>query len=78
MSVRKGASADALPEFGDLGGQPVVGPVHFQGGVIFLRGYGCTRCGNAHWTEDDTTRRHMPGDTITCPHCDKPSVVPPA
>jgi hypothetical protein len=62
--------------FGDLGGEPVVGPVRFQGGIIYLRGYGCHGCGNAHWVEDDDKRRHAAGNLVACPHCGEISRVP--
>lgn len=71
----KTESNTPLRDFGDLGGEPSIGPVRFQGGIIFLRGYGCSHCGNAHWTEDDPKRRHAPGSLINCPHCGEPSRV---
>lgn len=45
------------------------GPISWEGGVVFLRYYGCGACGNAHWTEDDAKRSHRPGSVIACPHC---------
>lgn len=53
--------------FTDLG---QVGPVRFQGGVIFLQGYGCPSCGNGFWTEADSERRlDRRRDACRCPHC---------
>lgn len=46
-----------------------VGPVRFQGGVIFLQGNGCPGCGNGFWTEADDKRRLPTGDVHHCPHC---------
>lgn len=54
------------PKFSDLG---EVGPVHFQGGVIFLQGNGCPGCGNGFWTEADRKRRLDTGSVHPCPHC---------
>lgn len=62
-------------EFGNLGGHTSIGPVGFQGGWIFLHGYGCRNCGNAFWTEDDDKRRLPPGPA-PCPHCGIESEVP--
>jgi hypothetical protein len=53
--------------FGDLGGTE---PQHvaFQGGIVFLRPYGCHNCGQGFWVEDDPVRRLAPG-LHPCPHC---------
>jgi DNA-directed RNA polymerase subunit RPC12/RpoP len=56
--------------FTDLG----VSLVSFQGGTIILRGYGCSRCGNGFWTEDDKVRR-LPAGEHPCPHCGQLSYV---
>lgn len=58
--------------FSDLG---VIGPVHFQGGMIFLRGHGCRNCGHGFWTEGDPARILPPGEH-PCPHCGQLSEVP--
>jgi hypothetical protein len=75
VNVAYTTTAD-LREFGTIGDEPVVGPVRFQGGVIFLHGYGCTHCGNGFWTEHDDKRRLSPGALHPCPHCAAESVVP--
>ena len=60
-------------EFGDLSGAaPQL--VRLQGGVVILRPYGCTYCGQAFWTEDDPVRRLPPG-LHPCPHCGRESLV---
>jgi DNA-directed RNA polymerase subunit RPC12/RpoP len=59
--------AATIGDFADLG---QVGPVRFQGGVIFLQGYGCPGCGNGFWTEADSKRRlDAARDACRCPHC---------
>lgn len=75
--VRTDPETGQPAQFGDLHGEPVVGPVRFHGGIIFLRGYGCHHCGQAFWCEDDDVRRLEPGTARACPHCGAPSVVPP-
>jgi hypothetical protein len=70
--VRERAGAPAFPTFSDLGASLV----SFQGGTIILRGFGCGRCGNGHWAEDDPARRRPVGTAVACPHCGKPSVLP--
>ncbi len=60
------AATAALGCFSDLG---EIGPVVFQGGVIFLQGNGCPGCGNGFWTEADRGRRLTTGDVHHCPHC---------
>lgn len=55
-----------MSEFTNLG---EVGPVHFQGGIIFLQGHGCPGCGNGFWTEADRKRRLLVGEETCCPHC---------
>ena len=52
--------------FTDLG---EVGPVRFQGGIIFLQGHGCPGCGHGFWTEADRDRRLQAGSVHPCPHC---------
>lgn len=60
-------------EYGDLG---FTGPVSFQGGVIFLQGYGCRACGHGHWVESDSKRNLTQGELYACAHCGEYSRVP--
>jgi predicted Zn-ribbon and HTH transcriptional regulator len=64
---------NGTPVFGDLSGAEPQ-PVQLQGGIVILRPYGCTRCGNAFWTEDDPVRRLPPG-RHPCPYCHEESRV---
>jgi hypothetical protein len=61
-----------LPTFSDLGDSLV----SFQGGVIILRGFGCGRCGHAHWAEDDPARRRPAGAVIACTRCSELAKLP--
>lgn len=63
---------EVVPAFSGLG--PAT-PMQFQGGVIFVKGYGCKACGLGFWTEDDPTRRLQPG-AHTCPHCGALGKIP--
>jgi hypothetical protein len=65
------ADADATT-FSDLG---QVGPVRFQGGIIWLEGHGCRRCGHGFWTEADRDRRLEAGSSHPCPHCGEVSTT---
>ena len=64
---------DEPREFGDLSGAEPQ-PIRLQGGVVILRPYSCTYCGNAFWTESDDKRRLPPG-LHHCPHCGRQSEV---
>lgn len=62
-------------EFNHLG---VTGPVAFEGGVIFLEGYGCNHCGYGFWIElVEGERNPIKAHTShPCPHCSVISMIP--
>lgn len=71
----------------DVGGNPKTVPVrdftrlgtamaNFQGGGVLFRGYGCSQCGQAFWTESGPHRELDPGRVVPCPHCSLKSTVP--